>query len=268
MRKLEQKAATVLILSLIFMFLCSSRSFSQGEPAKSPVFVSPIKYLNQNEKGRSNWCVIYSIAMMLSHYDIDEKPASIAGKLKMFSRQDPYFSWKSTFADEGSLEDYLRDEHGLEVKKKIFVTMREETVEWIKESISANHPVLALYGKWEGHAIVLVGYDSEYLYINDSSGAFFYEAREALERDMQPEKWLREDRASKYEGAAVKWKDFNNFIRKRNLWGYLFVVTGKTEKGKNSRSTVINVKPIVDPDKNMERVYPGQGENLFRALFD
>jgi hypothetical protein len=238
MTPMKGKARTIVNFALILLAICLAFG-ADGKPAWSgeadaaprrddtPVFVRGIKYHNQNEKGQSSWCVIYSTAMFLSGYGIEETPEVIARQLNMPTRESPYFSWKSTFSDDGSLEKYLKNHHRLAVRKKIFVTLRPPVVDWIKKNLSRGRPVIAIYGQWDGHAVVLVGFDRQYLYLNDPSGALFHHATRVLKKDMTPSRWLNENRTSPLEGAGIPWEDFAAFIRERNAWGYLVTADGR-----------------------------------------
>ena len=194
----------------------------------STLYVVPcVEYRNQNEKGRSQWCVIYSTYMLLTRYGIHEKPEDIAKGMDMDERTDPYFSWKSVFSQDGSIERYLQDSHNLATQKKIFVTLRKPYQRWIEENIKKGNPILLLYGRMNGHAILLVGYDEKYLYINDPSGAFFSDSTKALGRPTYPTVWYNKKRKSRFEGAGVTWSDFRKFLKVYNYWGYMLAVTGK-----------------------------------------
>ncbi len=198
--------------------------------------VSPINYYNQNEKGRSLWCVVYSVRMLLSHYHIYLKPEEIAKGLNMANRKVPYYSWKSTFSDSGSVEQFLQKKCHLTTQKKIFVNLHPYLIRWIKKNIRENHPIILIYGKWEGHGIVLVGYDSEYIYINDPSGAFFYEASVAFKKRIYPKVWLSKKRISPFEGAGVPWELFKKFMKRENIWGYMITTTGTREEKQNKNT--------------------------------
>jgi hypothetical protein len=198
--------------------------------------ISVIKYLNQNEKGKSQWCAVYSTAMLLSYWGIDVEPREIAAGLEMETRDTPYFSFKSIFTLEGSIEAYLRKNHNLETRKKIFVSLRPDTEKWVKNQIKADRPVILMYHRIDGHAVVVVGYDDQYIYFNDPSGALFANASVTLERNAFPSVWLSEDRASMFEGAGLRWEDFREFLRIRNILG-LFIV-----------ATYINKPPAEIPD--------------------
>ncbi|MCD4783386.1 MAG: C39 family peptidase [Candidatus Eremiobacteraeota bacterium] len=197
------------------------------------VIVPHVEYRSQNEKGRSEWCVIYSTYMLLTRYGIHAKPEDIAKKMGMGERNHPYLSWKSLFSEEGSVERYLQREHNLLTRKKIFVTLRKYNKRWIKKNLKKGNPVLFLYGRINGHAVLLVGYDDKYVYMNDPSGAFFSEATRRLKRNVYPEVWCKEKRKSRYEHAGVLWSDLEKFLKRRNLWGYMVTVVGKREAEKN-----------------------------------
>lgn len=228
----------------MLIFVCAFSSFSgtfademkdrkAQEKNVNEIFCIPqVEYRNQNEKGRSQWCVIYSTCMLLTRYRIYEKPETIAKAMNMEEREEAYFSWKSIFSQDGSVERYLQDNHKLETKKKIFVTLRKPYEVWIKRNLKQGSPVLLLYGRLNGHAILLVGYDEKHLYINDPSGAFFSDATKVLGRPTYPRIWCRENRNSRFEGAGVLWTDFRTFLKKHNYWGYMLAVTGrKAEEG-------------------------------------
>jgi hypothetical protein len=201
-----------------------------GESRTVAFTTFPIKYLDQNVEGKSNWCLVYSTAMLLSHYEIEENPDVIARDLGLTSRKNSYYNMKSFFSGEGSVEKMIQDRYNLKTQKKIFVTLRDTTESWLRENLGNNRPVIMIYGQLYGHAVVLVGYDEEYVYMNDPSGAFFSEASELFDRNLEPAVWLSSERVSPYQGAGVKWGDFRTFIRERNLWGYMITITGIKDK--------------------------------------
>jgi hypothetical protein len=55
-------------------------------------YISFIRYLNQNEKGQSSWCVVYSTRMLLSRWGIEVSSTEVASALEMETRDTPYFS--------------------------------------------------------------------------------------------------------------------------------------------------------------------------------
>lgn len=246
----SSKFNCIFIIMLLFILISNTRSFPQELQKKSfqsspipvkkedkkkqkeakTIVVPDIEYRSQNEKGGSEWCVIYSTYMLLTRYGIHARPGDIARKLGMDERSHPYFSWKSLFSEEGSVERYLQKEHNLLTRKKIFVTLREYNKRWIKKNLKNGNPVLFLYGRINGHAILLVGYDDKYVYINDPSGAFFREATKRLKRNVYPKVWCKEKRKSRYEHAGILWSDLEKFLKKRNLWGYMVTVIGKKEE--------------------------------------
>lgn len=228
-----------LLLLLSFLYFPCFAGETAGKPTnvgkEGKLYVVPdVEYRNQNEKGRSQWCVVYSTYMLLTRYGIHEKPENIAKEMDMEERGEAYFSWKSVFSQDGSVEKFLQDKHNLETRKKIFVTLRKPYEKWIKDNIREGSPVLLLYGRMNGHAILLVGYDEKYLYINDPSGAFFSDSTKVLGRPTYPTAWCRENRTSRFEGAGVLWSDFRKFLKKHNYWGYMLAVTGKKADEKKS----------------------------------
>ncbi len=239
---LNENVKNRILLMLFFLALYSSFSLCHAEQLKDKyqeekqenrLYCVPlVEYRNQNEKGRSQWCVIYSTYMLLTRYGIHEKPEDIAKEMDMEERGEAYFSWKSFLSEDGSVERYLQDKHNLKTRKKIFVTLRKPYERWIKQNIKEGNPVLLLYGRMNGHAILLVGYDEKNLYINDPSGAFFSDSTKVLGKPTYPSVWCSEKRSSRFEGAGVKWSDFRKFLKKHNYWGYMLAVTGRREKQK------------------------------------
>ena len=215
---------------------------SKVEPVNKIYCIPQVEYRNQNEKGRSQWCVIYSTYMLLTRYGIHEMPEDIANAMEMEERGEAYFSWKSFLSEDGSVEKYLQDHHKLETQKKIFVTLRKPYERWIKKNIKEGNPVLLLYGRMFGHAILLVGYDEKHLYINDPSGAFFSDSTKVLGKPTYPSVWCREKRISRFEGAGVTWTDFRKFLKKHNYWGYMLAVTGKKEEQKKENGKKLDGK--------------------------
>ena len=125
------------------------------------------------------------------------------------------------------MEKYIWETYSLEPEKKLFVTLRDSIVEWIKEKISQGSPILLLYGRLDGHGVLVSGYDDEYIYFHDPSGALFSDAGRQLGRRMFPVRWSKIGRISPYEGAAMRWDDFKEFIRLRNFWGYMMILNKK-----------------------------------------
>jgi len=221
-------------VSILFTFILSLTSSSFSSPLDPDrdnfcSIIPGIEYHNQNEKGGSEWCVVYSTVMLLSRYEIFVTPEEVAEHFYMKDRQTPYFSLRSVFSGDGSIEKFLQDEYNLKTKKKIFVTLRSNIKEWMKSMIQAGNPVLIIYGSWQGHAILMVGCNEKYIFINDPSGAFFSEAKNILKKDMYPKVWAKDAPVSIYESVGVPWKDFEQFIAKRNAWGYMIAVVGNKD---------------------------------------
>ncbi|MFP4497863.1 MAG: C39 family peptidase [Vulcanimicrobiota bacterium] len=217
-----------LILFLFILNLFASpvtaESATPAPVRKKPIWIKNINYLYQNDRGPSLWCVVYSTAMLLSHYKVDDPPGKIARYLNMPTRNNSYFSWKSIFSEEDSVEIVLQSKYSLETQKKIFVQLHDYHLKWIKDNLRQNKPIIAIYGRIQGHAIVLVGFDDKNLYINDPSGAFFYDSSLALKRKIEPKAWLKtpeQGRKYNYETVAVNWNDFIEFMKEYNYWGYL-----------------------------------------------
>ncbi|MEZ5334798.1 MAG: C39 family peptidase [Methanolobus sp.] len=135
-----------------------------------------VPYYNQ---GDTNWCLYYCMAMMYNYNNHSLEAWEIAdyfdsGHTETFSEQyNPYNSM---------LSDYTEDTFSLELRKTIWgyniVTFNNETFNsMIMENIERGQPVLMAFqyevdgGYKEGHAIIAVGYDSEYIYLTDPSGA-------------------------------------------------------------------------------------------------
>jgi len=245
-----RKCCYLLIVIMLFIFILNTPAYPQQLQKKSfdktpvqskkedekkkekaeIVVVPDVEYRSQSEKGKSQWCVVYSTYMLLTRYGIHPEPDEIAKKLGMDERSHSYLSWKSLFSNEGSVEKYIQSEHNLQTRKKIFVTLRKHYKKWIKKNLKKGNPILFLYGRVNGHAVLLVGYDEKYIYMNDPSGAFFREATKRLKKNIYPAVWCKEKRKSRYEHAGVLWSDLEKFLKKKNLWGYMIMVTGKKEE--------------------------------------
>lgn len=227
------KILILLILNLLSYSATSTASDSLSAAAANDTSKTrtvafsalPIKYLDQNEEGKSSWCLAYSAAMLLSHYDLKVEPDVMARDLGLGRRRQSRYKEKMFSSDETSLEKLIQTKYNLKTQKATFVTFQDSTEAWLRRNLRQKKPVLMTYGRDEGHAVVLVGYDEEYVFMNDPSGAFFTEASELFGRNSEPKTWLSGERTSRYQGAGVKWEDFRTFICERSLWGCMIAVT-------------------------------------------
>lgn len=167
--------------------------------------VLEIPYYNQ---GDTNWCLYYCLAMMYNYNNCSVEPWEIADYFdsahnETFSEQyDPYNSM---------LSDYTKETCDLDVRKTIWGynigSFDNETFNtMIMENIDRGQPVLMAFQyeiderAKEGHAIIAVGYDSEYIYLTDPSGAItsgLFDYHEG------------------YIAVPVSWDDFNEKLVSR-----------------------------------------------------
>jgi hypothetical protein len=135
-----------------------------------------VPYYNQ---GNTNWCLYYCLTMMFNYNDQN---------LEIWEMADYFDSgYYDTFSEQYSstdttLEEYAEQICSLNIKKTIWgLTITDfdnETFnDLIKSNINNGQPVLMAFqyinsdGVKEGHAILAVGYDEQFIYLTDSSGA-------------------------------------------------------------------------------------------------
>ena len=159
-----------------------------------------VPYYNQ---GDTNWCLYYCLSMMFSYNRHQIEPWKMAeyfdsGHSDTFSGQyNPY---------DNSLEDYSKQSTSLDSRKTVWgYNIGSFDVEnfnnVIKDNIDRGQPILMAFqyeiadGIKKGHAIIAVGYDEEYIYLTDPSGA--------ISKDLFG---IR----GRYIAVPVKWRDFND----------------------------------------------------------
>lgn len=135
-----------------------------------------VPYYNQ---GNTNWCLYYCLTMMFNYN---------GQNLETWEMADYFDSgYYDTFSEQYNpadteLEEYAEQICTLKVKKTIWgLTIKDfdnETFDdIIKSNINNGQPVLMAFqymnsdGVKEGHAILAVGYDEQFVYLTDSSGA-------------------------------------------------------------------------------------------------
>nr|QNO50753.1 hypothetical protein HAICDJOK_00013 [Methanosarcinales archaeon ANME-1 ERB6] len=161
--------------------------------------ILPVPYYNQ---GHTKWCLYYSFCMLLRYNNCDVKPWEIADYFDT-EHDDSLSKFKLYNEFDHSLEDFSSSRCSLTTKKKIWGLLGSVNTEdfdnYIKESIDTGQPVLTGFSKLK-HVIVAVGYDSQYIYLSDPSGAITQEVFNNNE---------------KYIAVPVLWSDFNEKIVKK-----------------------------------------------------
>ncbi|MDK2832690.1 MAG: hypothetical protein PWQ75_2442 [Methanolobus sp.] len=158
-----------------------------------------VPYYNQ---GNTNWCLYYCLTMMFNYNGQNMETWEMAdyfdsGYYDTFSEQ--YSSSDTT------LEEYAEQICSLNIKKTIWgltITDFENKTfnDLIKSNINNGQPVLMAFqyinsdGIKEGHAILAVGYDEQFIYLTDSSGAI---TKGVFGSD------------NGYIAVPVSWEDFN-----------------------------------------------------------
>ena len=198
------KAAATLLCILI---LCTCNVASTEETGMldgvayslSTDTILDVPYYNQ---GNTNWCLYYCLTMMFNYNGQNMETWEMAD----------YFDsgYYDTFSEQynpsdTSLEEYAGHVCSLNIKKTIWgLTIRDfdnETFnDLIKSNINNGQPVLMAFqymnsdGVKEGHAILAVGYDEQFIYLTDSSGAI---TKGVFGSD------------NGYIAVPVSWQDFN-----------------------------------------------------------
>ncbi|WP_342305870.1 C39 family peptidase [Methanolobus sp. ZRKC5] len=162
--------------------------------------ILPVPYCNQ---GDTNWCLYYCLSMMFNYNNHQIEPWKMAeyfdsGHSDTFSGQyNPY---------DNSLEDYSKQSASLSTRKTVWGYNlgnfnADNFNALIKDNIDRGQPILMAFqyevsdGIKKGHAIIAVGYDEEYIYLTDPSGA--------TTRDLFGIK-------GRYIAVPVNWCDFND----------------------------------------------------------
>ncbi len=175
---------TATIAFVIILLICNiaptegitenSSGNSELTPYENTVLAVP--YYNQ---GDTNWCLYYCLSMILNYNNYQIEPWEMAeyfdsGHNDTFSGQyNPY---------DNSLEDCAKQFSSLKTRKIVWgYNIGDFNVEKfnnaIKDNIDRDQPILMAFqyenseGIKKGHAIIAVGYDEEYIYLTDPSGA-------------------------------------------------------------------------------------------------
>jgi hypothetical protein len=170
------------LLSILLLCTCNVASTEETcinygiESSVASDTILDVPYYNQ---GNTNWCLYYCLTMMFNYNDKDIETWEMAD----------YFDsgYYGTFSEQynpsdTSLEDYAEQECSLEIKRTVWgLTITDFDNESfnarIKSNINNGQPVLMAFqymnedGEKEGHAILAAGYDEQFIYITDSSGA-------------------------------------------------------------------------------------------------
>ncbi|WMW24389.1 C39 family peptidase [Methanolobus sediminis] len=174
--------ALATLLSILILCTCNVASTEETgtyygiENSPTSDTILDVPYYNQ---GNTNWCLYYCLTMMFNYNNQDIETWEIAdyfnsGYYGTFSEQyDP---------SDRSLENYAKQACSLQIKRTIWgLTITDfdnETFDdLIKSNINNGQPVLMAFqymnsdGEKEGHAILAAGYDDQFIYLTDSSGA-------------------------------------------------------------------------------------------------
>lgn len=132
------------------------------------------------DQGDTSWCLYYCLAMMYNYNGCSVEPWEIAEHFG--SGHSETFSGQYNTYDM-SLEKHAESPYSLSVRKTVWGNDildqydRENFNASIIRNIDRGQPVLMAFqyenseGSKEGHAIIAIGYDYEYIYLTDPSGA-------------------------------------------------------------------------------------------------
>jgi hypothetical protein len=223
------------LLSILILCTCNVASTEETdmlygiESSLPSDTVLDVPYYNQ---GNTNWCLYYCLTMMFNYNGKNIETWEIAD----------YFDsgYYDTFSEQynpsdTSIEDYAEQEYSLEIRRIIWgLTITDfdnETFDdLIKSNINNGQPVLMAFQymnsdeEKEGHAILAVGYDEQYIYLTDSSGAI---TRGVFGSD------------NGYIAVPVSWEDFNEkLVSNISPWNmaYTFEVIRETPENSTEGS--------------------------------
>ncbi len=161
--------------------------------------VLAVPYYNQ---GDTSWCLYYCLAMMSNYNNRHLDPWDIAshfnsGNNETFAGQYNPFDY--------ALEDYLKKDVSLKIKKTVWgyglKPVDTESFNFmVRSNIDRGQPVLLAFQYTvpghtkQGHAILAVGYDEEFIYLTDPSGAITEGLFEANGRHI---------------AVPISWEEFN-----------------------------------------------------------
>ena len=161
--------------------------------------VLTVPYYNQ---GDTSWCLYYCLAMMSEYNNRHLDPWEIASHFN--SGNNETFAGQYNPFDH-ALEEYLRKNQFLEIKKTVWGNnLKSVDIErfdsMVRSNIDRGQPVLMAfqystpgYAK-KGHALLAVGYNEEFIYLTDPSGAIT-EGLFGIEEG--------------YIAVPILWEDFN-----------------------------------------------------------
>jgi peptidoglycan/xylan/chitin deacetylase (PgdA/CDA1 family) len=130
----------------------------------------PVPYYNQSG---TKWCGPTSLAMLLKYYDIRRQPWQIADSLDYGPGE--YFTGLNVFQDVDQIMNevgvsYLYDWAISQIAGIPFWPGISTLDDFLIARITAGHPVMLASTEIE-HAFLVVGFNDDYVYINDPSGA-------------------------------------------------------------------------------------------------
>ncbi|WP_406656658.1 C39 family peptidase [Methanolobus sp. ZRKC2] len=159
----------------------------------------PVPYYDQ---GDTSWCIYACFSMMLNYNNRQVEPWEIASYFN--SGHNETFEGQYDFFDN-SLEDYFMENWSVKTKRTLWgYNIGNFDVDnfnsMIRNNVDRRQPVLLAFqypnseGTKEGHAVIAVGYDEEYIYLTDPSGAITEDFFKTGEEHI---------------AAPVTWHDFN-----------------------------------------------------------